>query len=179
MSHTLTSLQPRLFKSGGLLCALMCLAAAYLSCTAATPKEGDPNMSGTGDHAAVSTDAKELGRFVTLPYEPRSVAWQRRTRGAGGAAPGPTDWSVVCVLELSDADAARLSADAGKGQPDAVKKVRVFEWFPEAVRRRAGEDGLLEGRSLDAGGFYKSPLNNGSLVRVPETDYFILVLYTM
>ncbi len=137
-------------------------------------------MSETSGQAPVSKDVNELRRLVNLPYEPRSAIWQRRARGSGeSAAPGPTDWSVVCVLELSEGDAARLVADATGRRPAAAKKVKVLEWFPEEVRRRAGDDQMLEGEGLDAGPFYKSPLTNGSLVRVPGTNYFILGLYTM
>ena len=137
-------------------------------------------MPASGGQAAVSEDVNELRRLVSLPYEPRSALWQRRARGSGeSAAPGPTDWSVVCVLELSEEDAARLVADATRQRPAAAKKVKVLEWFPEEVRRRAGADHMLEGEGLDARPFYKSPLTNGSLVRVPETNYFVLGLYTM
>jgi len=184
---------PRRLSTGGLLCALLSLAA-FCACapsgagtdgrptpTSATPKEQDSSMSGTSGQAAVSKDVNELRRLVNLPYEPRSAIWQRRARGSGesGAAPGPTDWSVVCVLELSEEDAARLVADATRQRPAAAKKVKVLEWFPEEVRRRAGDDQMLEGQGFDAGLFYKSPLTNGSLVRVPETNYFVLGLYTM
>jgi hypothetical protein len=140
---------------------------------------GAAEPSGASGGAGVSADRSELQQYVRLPVEPRSVLWQRRARGTGDSrVPGPTDWSVVCVLELADGDLARLAWDGAAGQPRTKRKVQSQDWFPRAVASHADKDGLIEGDALDAGAFFKPPFLNGVAVRVGTTSYVVLGLYT-
>lgn len=129
----------------------------------------------------VSTDVDELARLVNLPHKPVSATWQRRASGADAGAsrvPGPTDWSLTALLEFSEEDAARVVAVATARRPAATREVKAQDWFPEAVKKHVTGD-ALKGEAYDAGDFYKSPLVNGTLLRIGGTNYFVLGLYTM
>lgn len=129
-----------------------------------------------------NSDVNELRQYVNLPYEPASVLWQKQARGDASAdrsAPGPSDWSIICLLQFKAEDAARIVGQTAQGQTGKTKKIKSQDWFPDAIKRTASPDNLIEGQSFDPAAFYKSPLTNGTLIRIGETNYFILGLYTM
>jgi hypothetical protein len=132
-----------------------------------------------------STDIDSLAAATTLVPRPISATWHRETRGSNRVAgvPGPKDYLLVAVLRYADKETAEVvSAAAGLERPRAGE-TEIRDWFPDAMKQRAikNERGTLviRGERLSAERFLRSPLLNGSLVRIPDSNDFVLMLYTM
>lgn len=138
------------------------------------------DMARTSDHTEdASADIERLSQQITLPVRPASVLWRHEVLGKqNSAVPGPTDHRLVAVLQYDEKDARALIEKVG-GEPKEtnVGNVDVEPWFPEEVRKLAREDddgAVLEGATYGADSFLRAPYSSGKLVRVGETNYFVL-----
>ena len=139
-------------------------------------------MAQTSDHTKdVSADIERLSQQIALPARPVSALWRQEVLGQqNSAVPGPTDQRLVAVLEYDEEGArALIEKVRGESKEANVGNVDVEPWFPEALKKlaRKDDDGMrLEGAAYDADSFLRAPYSSGKLVRVGETNYFVLRL---
>lgn len=127
-----------------------------------TNANAQPSPSG----ATVRTNVEELGMLVSVPYESEECFWKDDT----------SHKRIVAVLRFPQAEASRLVADAEKVRPAQDVSVSVESWFPAeliAQSEMSGDD-VLSGRSYAANAFYQDPYNEGRIIHISDTDYFIL-----
>jgi hypothetical protein len=128
-----------------------------------------------------SADVERLSQQIALPVRPAAVLWRQEVLGKqNSAVPGPTDHRLVAVLEYDEKDARALVEKVrGESKETSVGNVDVEPWFPEAVKKLARKDDdatVVEGAAYDADSFLRAPYTSGKLVRVGETNYFVLKL---
>jgi hypothetical protein len=138
------------------------------------------DMAQTSDHTeGTSADIERLSQQIALPVRPAAALWRQEVLGKqNSAVPGPTDHRLVAVLRY-DEEGARALIEKVKGgaKETNVGNVDVEPWFPEEVRKfaRKNDDGTtLEGAAYEADSFLRAPYSGGKLVRVGETNYFVL-----
>jgi Fe2+ transport system protein B len=137
----------------------------------------------TQKNAEVSTDIDALAKAMNLPVRPTEAKWQAKALGnTENRAPGPTDYSLTAVLKYNDAEAQELIK---KLESVPVEKktanIEVEGWFPEEVKKNQKTvDGInrLKGANYSPDAFLRSPYSGGRVVRVGETNYFIVKLLT-
>ncbi len=115
---------------------------------------------------AVKSNIEELGLLVTVPYEAEDVVWKEY----------PSQKRIVAVLRFSPADSAKLIAEAEKFRKPETAAISSETWFPAeliAQSEMSGEDNL-NGRSYAANQFFQEPYSSGRLIRIDNTDYFVL-----
>jgi hypothetical protein len=69
----------------------------------------------------------------------------------------------------------------GESKETNVGNVDVEPWFPDAVKKlaRKNDDAtMLEGAAYEADSFLRAPYSSGKLVRVGETNYFVLKIFS-
>ena len=112
------------------------------------------------------TDVEELGVRVNLPFETEDLVWREF----------PAEKRLVAVMRFTPADSAKIAAEAEKVRPATRVEVTSETWFPPELIAQAdmtGDD-RLAGYSYAANSFFVAPYTEGSLIRIDNTDYFIL-----
>ncbi|HVF57753.1 MAG TPA: hypothetical protein VM934_16490 [Pyrinomonadaceae bacterium] len=132
---------------------------------------------------AASADVESLSRQVALPIRPAEAVWQQEALGKQNSnVPGPVDYRLIAVLKYNAADARTLIEKVGgDSKQTPAGEVEVETWFPEEVKKlaRKGEDGaMVEGAKYDPEAFLRAPYSSGKLVRVGETNYFVLKIFS-
>ena len=120
----------------------------------------------TGNSAR--TNVEELALLVNMPYEADDVVWKEDSAHK----------KVTAVLHFSRPDADKIAADAASRQSPKDVIVPSESWFPAeliAQSEMGGDDGL-KGQAYSADAFYMEPYTTGRIVRVMDTEYFVLQL---
>lgn len=125
--------------------------------SASTPLE-NPN--------APKTNIEELGVLINVPYEAEDIVWKET------ASPR----RLIAVLRFSPADCDKIVADAEKYRKPENVTIQDETWFPDdliAQGDMSGDD-TLKGTSYAANTFLQDPFNEGRLIRIESTNYFVL-----
>ena len=138
----------------------------------------------TVKNVEAETSIEELKKLINLPVEPSAAKWTAETfDNSQGAIPGPSDYRLTALLRYDDKSAARLSEKLLDGGviEQSIGNADVKSWFPDEVKKEAkSSDGktYLEGAKLPPDKFFRAPYRNGKLIRVGQTDYFVLNLFS-
>ena len=112
------------------------------------------------------TNVEELGVIINVQYEAEDVVWKEDVAHK----------KVIAVLRFSPADSAKLVAEAEKIRPSESANISSETWFPAeliAQSEMSGDDDL-KGQSYAANQFFQEPYTKGLIVRIENTDYFVL-----
>lgn len=115
------------------------------------------------------TNVEELELLVNIPYETDDVVWKEDAARK----------KVVAVLHFSKSDADKIVADGAAHQPPQHVRLPSESWYPAELIAQSemsgGEEGL-QGIAYAADGFFMEPYTSGRIVRITDTDYFVLQL---
>jgi hypothetical protein len=155
----------------GLILALF-LSAATLAAGCAG-NQGNANTSTNSNSSqsnvnATKTNVEELGVIVNVPYESEEVFWREDSQHK----------KIVAVLRFPQAEASRLVADAEKIRPPQEASINSETWFPPELVAQgdASADDTLKGKSYAANSFFQDTYNEGRIIKIDDSDYFILEL---
>ena len=154
----------------GAILAFFLSSASLSSCvegTRNTNTKPATNVQSTTENAnSAKTNVEELGLLVVVPYESEDIVWKEY----------PSQKRIVAVLRFSPADSAKVVAEAEKyGQPQAAS-ISSETWFPAeliAQSEMSGDDNL-NGNSYPANQFFQEPYSSGRIIRINNSDYFVL-----
>ena len=120
------------------------------------------------DPNAPKASAEELDQLVTLPYEAEDCVWKIT----------PDKKEITAVLHFDKVDTGKLAADVERLQAGTDVTIPTQTWYPSdlVVDSDLHGDDQLRGKAFSAAPFYKEPYNNGRVVRVQGTDYWVLQL---
>ena len=155
-----------------ILTLIFCLAlspACGGSADRSVNSKGSASSNQTNENVnAVRSNVEELELLVNVPYETEDVVWKEdRSRK-----------NITAVLRFSPADSTKLVAEAEKVKQPETASISSETWFPAeliAQSEMSGDDNL-NGRSYAANQFFQEPFSNGRIVRVENSDYFVLEL---
>jgi hypothetical protein len=123
-------------------------------------------------------NADELSALIKLPIVPddkldERVDWREDTVHQKGKR-------LTAVLKYNEENTAQIVALAEKHKPAAPVQVGVEEWYPEELTAQTQLSGneSLKGLAFDARDFYNSPYTRGRLIKIAESNFFILELTT-
>lgn len=137
------------------------------------------NASAETKKDEVSENIDDLARRINLPVRPVAAKWSAKVLGKeNSTAPGPTDYALTAVLQFDEAGAGelvrRLDEKPAEKKSDSIE---VEEWFPEETKKAAQErDGaaVVTGPNYRPDAFLRSPYSGGKVVRVGESNYFVV-----
>jgi hypothetical protein len=117
---------------------------------------------------AAKTNVEELGMLVNVSYESEEAFWKEDVARK----------RVIAVLRFPESEANRLVADAEKVQPPQPTSINPESWFPPELIAQGdiSGDSALKGTSYSAGAFFNAPYDTGRIVRIENSDYFVLEL---
>jgi len=129
----------------------------------------------------VNEKAEELGLLIKLPFVPVEVAWVEQPAVAEpGRSPGPNDKKLRAVILYEKEDADQLAAEAAKlGEPTAVE-IDADTWFPAELLSQSelNEGQKIMGKAYSADMLFQAPYLAGTMVRIDETNYFVVEMFT-
>jgi hypothetical protein len=114
------------------------------------------------------TNVEELGMLINVPYQSEETLWKEDAARR----------KLTAVLRFTDAENSRVVSDAEKYGPAQPVEVTSESWFPPELVAQSdlnGED-KLSGHAFPANAFFQDPYNQGRLIKINDTDYFILEL---
>ena len=117
---------------------------------------------------ATKTNVEELGMLINVPYESEEVFWRDDQQHK----------KLVAVLRFSQSEANRLTADAEKIRPPQQVTLNPESWFPPELvaQSEVSGDDMLNGKAFAANSFFQDPYDDGRIVKIDDSDYFILEL---
>lgn len=161
----------------------------FNSCARNKPPEGNVKSS-NGNQTANSAeqfvpkdDVEELGKIIKLPLMPEEATFSEialNNTDSEPRTPAENDRKIVVVLKYSAENANRIAAAAEKHKPLTPSDVEAESWFPPELvaQSQISGDEVLKGVAYAADDFFQPPFNNGKLIRVNNSDYFVLELLT-
>ena len=134
----------------------------------------DANSNSTNANAANSsqannaakTNVEELALLINVPYESEEVFWKD----------DPQHKRIVAVLRFPANEAERLIADAQKIRPPQKVTINTESWFPPELVAQSDVSGddTLSGQAYAANAFFQDAYNDGRVIKVDDSDYFVL-----
>lgn len=115
---------------------------------------------------ATKTNAEELGMLINIPYETEETVWRSE----------PSQKKLTAVLRFSAADCDKIVADAGRYRSPENVTISSESWFPDELVAQgdiSGDD-TLKGTSYGANAFFLDAYNQGRIIRIEDTNYFVL-----
>lgn len=112
------------------------------------------------------TNVEELSVLVNVPYKAEDIVWKSEAQQK----------RLIAVLRFSPADSAKIVAEAEKLRATAGVSLQSEVWFPDeliAQSDMSGDD-TLHGIAYGADMFLLPPYNEGRLIRIDGTEYFVL-----
>jgi hypothetical protein len=121
---------------------------------------------------------EEFLALVELKYEPVDVIWKDEPLQAGGDQGGITR-KFLAVFRLDPSDANALASELAKGSEPKAVEIDIAQWFPTELvtQSELGGTSSLKGLEYSATSLIKEPFSSGRLIRIEETDYFVLELF--
>lgn len=118
-------------------------------------------------------DIAELNSIVLLPNVPEEVIWREEVDGKNHK-------KLVAVMRFSQEDEKNIIEKAKRYREPESAEVSAEDWFPpelSAQTELAGDE-TLKGISYSAKDFIQLPYTSGRLVKISNSDYFVLELST-
>lgn len=150
-----------------------------------------PNTNQASNNVEVNANANvaedsevKLKELINLPYEPAEDSPFREDRIGNEVdnprVPGPTDRKLTAVLKFSKEDTEKIVEEGEKKGKPSERSIDSESWFPAELiaQSQTTGDNTIKGVAYSADEFVKPPYSVGTLVRVNDSDYFVLTLQT-
>ena len=146
----------------------------------------DLTQSANANNAAnlAKDDAEELNEIIELPFQPdeEATVWRENlpeNKQNKNQVPESYSKRLIAVMKFSEEDSQKLVELVSSHQPPPQPTETTTEtWFPPELVAASGVSGneTLKGTAYSAQDFFKSPYTAGRLIKIDETDYFVLEL---
>lgn len=159
------------FIRTGVILALFLSSGTFLGCGDAN---NNANISSVGlnptleNANSAKTNVEEIKLLINVPFqlEDEDIVWKASADKK----------KLHAVMRFSTDDANRLVNEAAAYKDPEIVTLSSESWFPSeliAQGEMSGDDSL-KGLSYAANSFFQDPYTSGRLVRIEETDYFVL-----
>jgi hypothetical protein len=143
----------------------------------ANSSNANQNGNVNAKNSSPSNDnAEELSTLIKLPILPEEknderVEWREENINPKGK-------KLTAILKYNEANSAQIIALAEKHKQGSPVEIGVEEWYPEELTAQTQLSGneSLKGVAYEAKDFLNPPYNNGRLIRISESNFFVLEL---
>ena len=162
---------------------LIVTTAAVVACANET-SSGDEKMATTPN-----TSIEQLEKTIQLTFRPVSVQWQVATtvpQKDDEFAFGPTDYTLIAVVEFRESDYEKVLAEAPIQLPAQLLTLtdhHVYEWLPEDIKAvvRGKSSGSASSRDYllrNGEQFTKSPYLSSYAAQLDDQNKLVIVMST-
>lgn len=171
---------PRIGAVLGLIA--LCLLQACRSTTQIDAGNMDASRLGSSAER-VRDGLGELQAAVNLTVEPDELLWTEEVldgRAASDTGRAPGAKRLVAVLRFDSPRAAEFQGVFSALGAGMKVDVEVEEWFPTEMKAQGqtGGGGSLKGVSVPANSLLRPPYQYGRLIKVDESPFYILELFS-
>ncbi|CAN5408518.1 hypothetical protein BH18ACI3_BH18ACI3_14620 [soil metagenome] len=172
-----------MFKTG-LILALIFSIQMLLGCNTAD-NGGNNNSVKNSDMSDVTgstikDNVEELGTLVKLPLEPEEVTWKEFAPNSSNSEQTGSQnlKKLTAVMRFSNENAKKIVGQVENKQAGESASLGAEPWFPAELiaQSELNGDDTLKGTSYSAADFYQPPFTDGKIIRIENTDFFILEL---
>lgn len=157
-------------KRSSLILTLLLTVQLLLGCSGnianSNTGNSEPNTNSRANAAPTANDsAEELGMIVRLPAQPEEVAWREENDG-----------KLLAVMRFEPTDANRIGDEALKVKPAVPGSIDAEDWFPKELisQSEMAEDSKLKGQEFAGDIMLQTPYSRGRLLRIENTDFYVL-----
>lgn len=153
---------------------LFLLLSLLGGCGGESENDNRPSANAANSNSEKTTTTKtnieELGMLINIPYETDEIVWRDY----------PAQKKLVAVLHFSTSDGDKLVADSQRYRAPEAVSVQCEPWFPDELIANGGLSGdvTLKGTSYGANAFFQDSFNEGRVIRIEDTNYFLLEMST-
>ena len=163
-----------------LLFALLFSLFLTISCRNSSVTDPNVNQDASNNSAspentkAPKDNVEELSNIIKLPEVPEEAVWRE------DETQQPKGKKLIAVLKYTPENINKIIALVEKSKSAAPIQIGAEEWFPEELTAQTQLSGneSLKGTVYGANEFFNPPYRNGRLVRIQDTNYFVLELTT-
>lgn len=121
--------------------------------------------------SSANDSAEELALLIVLPLEPTEVAWREEA-----VAGSQNERRLKAALRFEPSDANKIAEQAGQAKAPVDVEIDGEEWFPPELvaQSEMNEGSKLKGKEYAPDTMLQQPFTKGRLIRIENTDYFIL-----
>jgi len=159
------------------------LLAVSLSISCGNQTESNVNGKANSNAAANTNnenscvsndDVAALGAQVLLSIVPEEVVWCEEN------VKNSDDKKLTAVMKFTEEEARNLVAQAEKHRPAEAVELGTEQWFPAELIAQSQLSGneSLKGNAYAPTDFLQLPYKNGKLIKVENSNYFVLELAT-
>ncbi|MBC7899870.1 MAG: hypothetical protein H7070_07420 [Saprospiraceae bacterium] len=160
----------------GIILAFFFLTGMFIGCsgTQSNSNSSASNISPVNTAQTQANTAKdnieELGLLVSLPFEAEEATWKEELEKN----------KLTAVLRFTAEDTKKILAGLQQYTPAQPVNITTERWFPADLiaQSEMNGDNLLKGNSYSAQDFYRPPYTNGKIVKIENSDYLILELFS-
>lgn len=132
------------------------------------------------DISEPSKDIEKLAEAINLKFKPSEAVWHAKTLGnPDNRVPGPTDHQLIAVMKFNADDEQKFVESLKKDPEMKIGNTDIKEWFPDDLKALKNEENKIIGEKFSADDFLRPPYSNGLLLKVKDSNYYILNIYSM
>lgn len=157
-----------MFSRKAFVIVTLSIASLNAACGGKPANSNSQPATANADSNSAKTSAEDLGLIINLPFETEDAVWKEN------AAKN----KLIAVLRFDQQNTAKVVAEAEKVRPAEPASIASETWFPADLTVEGDIRGVetLSGKSYAPNQFVQPPYNDGRLIRVDNSDYFILEL---
>ncbi|MCD9187548.1 MAG: hypothetical protein LUM44_14105 [Pyrinomonadaceae bacterium] len=137
------------------------------------PPNSNVNQANFNEKKITAKDnIEELETLVKIPFHPEEAMWREEVLG------GQNSKKITAVLKFLPEESTKVVAEAEAKKPATPTTIPVETWFPAelvAQSELSGDD-TLKGNAYSAEQFFQPPYADGRLIRMENSNYFVLEL---
>ncbi len=122
----------------------------------------------------VKDNTEELRALVNLPFDPEETVWKEES--LKDQTSDQIEKKLIAVLRLPAEQAKAFLTEVQKRKQGETANMTTEQWFPAELMAQSeiSGDDLLNGESYSADDILLPPYIHGRLVKIENSDYFIL-----
>jgi hypothetical protein len=150
-----------------ILTAVLCLTACNNEIENSANNSPNSNIQTQKQIGETNDDSDDLAEIIKLPFIPEDVVWQQYEVNGGK--------KIIAVIRFTPEDTASISAQSQAGEKAELAAER---WFPQelAAQSDIAGDQVLRGTVFITNAFFKDSFNQGKIIKLDGSDYFIVEL---
>lgn len=158
---------------------LFLLNALLFGCNGNEAQNNAANASNTAQTSPkeakikANDNVEELEALIKIPFHPEEALWREENTAQNTK-------KLTAVLRFLPEESAKIVVEAETKKAASMTTLAVETWFPAelvAQSELSGDD-TLKGNIYSAEQFYQSPYADGRLIRMENSNYFVLELFS-
>jgi hypothetical protein len=169
------------------LLSFLCLVQLFAACASNTAENANAGLpeqavnQSSENSNKIGDTVESLKTIIPLPFEPEETVWREESVKVSNAENKPVpvnNKKLTAVLRFTAEDADKMASQAETHKPPTHAQIQTEDWFPAELiaQSELSGDETLKGMYYAANDFMQPPYTEGQIIRIENSNYFILEL---